>query len=331
MKVVLALNLPDLMTARGMRDHYVASKYPGAGWVPYFVEQMDEAGIPCISANEIGISQDSYLIVEELNRRGFEMLGMGSRGGISFCMESKLYQPLYYDYLGALLPVFKHVITFKNGTEDLKFPSYYKTLDVKPYEGRKELVLVMSNKFIDPQDMHASISWTQGLETSLQPKRYQAIEYFQDRLDLFGKGWDMGWLPRQFQGLADLLRRKPVKEVADKLELISNYKYSICFENVVQPGYITEKIIDCFAAGVVPIYLGAPDIENFIPKDSFIDMRSCLDFSDLERRLRDVSPDQWLHAVSSGRDYLASPIGQLHQYENFAKHIAAKVKADLNV
>lgn len=330
MKVALALNLPDLSTPSGMRSHSVASKYPGAGWVPYFVEEMDKSGIVCLPACEAGTYQ-SYLIVEELNRRGFEMLGLGSLGGISFCMESKLYQPIYYDYLGAVRPLFKHVITFQNGTEHLKFPSYYKTLEVKPYGERKDLVLVMSNKFVEPNDTHASMNWTDGLATNLQPKRYEAIEYFQDKIDVFGKGWNMGWLPRPYLHLLDLIQRKPIKEVSDKLETISNYKYAICFENVMQPGYITEKIIDCFAAGVVPIYLGAPDIEKYIPKNAYIDMRGCRHFHDLECLLQDVSPGEWESIIQAGRDYLQTEIGKLHQYEAFGNYIANKVKKDLSI
>ena len=45
-------------------------------------------------------------------------------------------------------------------------------------------------------------------------------------------------------------------------------------------GYISEKIFDCFFAGTVPLYLGAPDIEDYIPADTFIDLRQ---FRELRR------------------------------------------------
>jgi hypothetical protein len=54
----------------------------------------------------------------------------------------------------------------------------------------------------------------------------------------------------------------------------------MCFENAKNyPGLITEKIFDCFAAGVVPIYYGPPNVEQYIPKDCFINF---LDFSDYD-------------------------------------------------
>jgi len=42
----------------------------------------------------------------------------------------------------------------------------------------------------------------------------------------------------------------------NKIETISNYKFCICAENVEYDGYVTEKIIDCFIAGTIPIYFG---------------------------------------------------------------------------
>ncbi len=37
------------------------------------------------------------------------------------------------------------------------------------------------------------------------------------------------------------------------------------------PGYITEKILDCFTSGIVPIYAGAPNVKQYIPENTFID------------------------------------------------------------
>lgn len=48
--------------------------------------------------------------------------------------------------------------------------------------------------------------------------------------------------------------------VPDKLAFQRQYKFSIAYENSSSPGYCTEKIVDAFAAGTVPIYWGDPDI-----------------------------------------------------------------------
>ena len=65
---------------------------------------------------------------------------------------------------------------------------------------------------------------------------------------------------------------------------------SLTFENCDNaPGYISEKILDAFMAGIVPIYWGAPNIATHIPSDCFIDMREFADYEDLYKYLKGVS------------------------------------------
>lgn len=56
----------------------------------------------------------------------------------------------------------------------------------------------------------------------------------------------------------------------DKLEFQKNYKFSAAFENYKYDGYITEKIMDAFAAGTIPIYFGTDYITKEINPKSFI-------------------------------------------------------------
>ena len=44
--------------------------------------------------------------------------------------------------------------------------------------------------------------------------------------------------------------------VGDKQSFIQNYKFNLCFENSSAKGYVTEKLIQAFGAGCVPIYWG---------------------------------------------------------------------------
>ncbi|OIQ85888.1 glycosyltransferase family 10 (fucosyltransferase) [mine drainage metagenome] len=101
----------------------------------------------------------------------------------------------------------------------------------------------------------------------LYSHRIRAIRWFEasapDDFDLFGLHWD----PAQFPSYKG--------SVQDKLAALSAYRFAICYENAMgYPGYITEKILDCFRAGVVPVYGGAPNIERWIPMDCFIDFRN---------------------------------------------------------
>lgn len=55
-----------------------------------------------------------------------------------------------------------------------------------------------------------------------------------------------------------------------KMDLISNYKFSLCYENSVTSGYHTEKLLHGKISGNIPIYFGSKTVnEDFNPK-SFI-------------------------------------------------------------
>ena len=51
-----------------------------------------------------------------------------------------------------------------------------------------------------------------------------------------------------------------------------SYKFVICCENKQLPGYVTEKIISAMLAGAIPIYWGAPDVDQFFNPNSFINI-----------------------------------------------------------
>lgn len=44
---------------------------------------------------------------------------------------------------------------------------------------------------------------------------------------------------------------------------LNDYMFSIVIENVKLPGWHTEKILDCFQTGTIPIYWGDPNITEF--------------------------------------------------------------------
>jgi len=41
-----------------------------------------------------------------------------------------------------------------------------------------------------------------------------------------------------------------------KYDLLSQYKFNLCFENSLSEGYVTEKLFQAFVAGTMPIYWG---------------------------------------------------------------------------
>ena len=133
----------------------------------------------------------------------------------------------------------------------------------------------------------------------LYSDRIRAVRWFEqtapEDLDLYGTGWSRD----SFPGYCGTAR--------DKLAVMSQYRFSLCYENAKNyPGYITEKVMDCLLAGVVPVYGGAPNIERWLPPDCFIDLRQFGDYFALHDHLRTM--DSATHAAYLDRieHFLAS-------------------------
>jgi len=47
-----------------------------------------------------------------------------------------------------------------------------------------------------------------------------------------------------------------------KMDVISNYKFNLCFENTIHPGYFTEKLLHAKIAGCIPIYYSDKSYSN---------------------------------------------------------------------
>lgn len=77
-------------------------------------------------------------------------------------------------------------------------------------------------------------------------------------------------------GTVDLYGRD-VRPIDSKLQGLRDYRYSIAIENEKQDYWFTEKLIDCFLTGTIPIYWGCPSISNFFNTEGMIIVESVKD------------------------------------------------------
>lgn len=117
--------------------------------------------------------------------------------------------------------------------------------------------------------------------------------------------------------------------VADKLAFQRQYRFSIAYENSRDPGYVTEKIVDAFAAGTVPIYWGDPLIKQEFNPDSFVCADDYPDNAALIDAIEAIDRDQELFLCYCHAPILA-PGCRAEQYRDdrlcleFLEHIFAK-------
>jgi hypothetical protein len=69
-----------------------------------------------------------------------------------------------------------------------------------------------------------------------------------------------------------------------KTEAMNDYMFSIVIENIKMEGYYTEKITDCFANGVIPIYYGTSNVKYF-DQNGIITLTEDFDISQLSANL----------------------------------------------
>lgn len=76
-----------------------------------------------------------------------------------------------------------------------------------------------------------------------------------------------------------------------KEQVLEDYMFSVAIENESYSTYYTEKLLDCFACGTVPVYLGSPDIGDRFNLDGIILINDKLDLETLtEDRYVDMLP-----------------------------------------
>jgi hypothetical protein len=55
-----------------------------------------------------------------------------------------------------------------------------------------------------------------------------------------------------------------------KEDVLNDYYFSITIENEKYSNYYTEKLMDCFATGTIPVYHGTPEVGNMFNQDGII-------------------------------------------------------------
>ena len=107
----------------------------------------------------------------------------------------------------------------------------------------------------------------------------------------------------------------------NKNEVISGYKFSICYENSRCEDYITEKIFDVFINESVPVYYGAKNISEYVPKNTFIDREDFNSDSELMSYLNKIDKNQYMEYIYNINTFLESK--EFHKFSSkyFVKNI----------
>lgn len=271
-------------------------------------------------------------------------------GLIAWSLESPLVAHRAYHRIDSIASESDLVLGF-TGVEGLLGPEHEKfrplhwpneipdaSSPLPPWSDRRLAVMINSNKNVDSFRGQFSIRdpyrSARRLAAAALASTYRARgswtvpNLYRDRLrmiaslaadpgfDLYGVGWDRPVVgaPRGFRkSLAGCYRGV----AGDKHQTLANYRFALCIENTRFPGYISEKLFDCFFTGTIPVYLGAPDIGDYVPEEAYVRADSFEDHDGLLAHLRSMDAERAEQALAAARDFLASPAFEPFTEEHF--------------
>ena len=333
MKIILDLQYQHMIKLPLSSDDM--NRLPGSSWINLFYAGISALDHEILFSGNISEDEEvtgALLISEMFTSYTDKMMKKGAIPFLVFSQESpnvsKSFYKTYtvkYNYQYAYL--FPGSFDFFGRLEhniDLFWPNSTTNLPERQEQKDIFIGMIASNKqtfnrrfsFLPTklEQFIKSVAWKNYFKrlshsgyTDLYFKRLQAIDYFSGFSDfsLYGRGWNqMNTLSKE---LFDKIQKIKPLEIENKMEILSKMKFSICFENFIFPGYVTEKIFDCLLTGAIPIYLGAPDIEKYVPEAAFIDGRKFSSFSEINQYVRALKQDEVLALQQAGRDFLSSP------------------------
>ena len=274
----------------------------------------------------------AYERVMELKKLGKPMLLNAS--------ESIFIMPENND--DRILNLFDRVFTYQDQRlADGRFRKYNYTYDLPTSVPRGDfakkglICTIAGNKRV----RHAGELYSERVRLILWFEKHHPGDF-----GLYGRGWDRPhkaaapWFHRKvlFKWPFRPFFAKPFSsyrgEVARKAEVLARYRFCLCFENAADvSGYITEKMFDAMMAGCVPVYRGADNVAEHVPRTCFIDYRDFASYAELHAFIASMTAAEHAAYVDAAEAFFNSPEADPFRLAFHVDTIAREVCALLDV
>ena len=192
---------------------------------------------------------------------------------IAMLVEPIEINPAIYDFINFNNNKFHKILTY-----DKTLIETYDNVEFYPHGGcwinTKDHIIYKKSKLI-------SIIVSDKIQTFGHKLRHSTIDVLKKNkydISIFGKGYN------------------PIEY---KLEALKDFAFSIVIENSKMDYYFSEKIIDLFITGTIPIYWGCPSIGDFFNLDGIIVFN---DIEDLFIKLNTLSLDKYNYMLPAIND-----------------------------
>jgi len=164
---------------------------------------------------------------------------------VGWCLESPSVKPQVTEHLEKIEHKFDYIITFRKDLIEKNPKKYLPAIVGGTWINEND-----HNLYTDVKDKNCSIILSGKAFLPGQRLRHTICQQVQG-IDKFGGGTAAG-------------------HIFDKLDSLKNYKFSFVVENCQHYNYFTEKIIDAFVTGCIPLYWGCPNIGDFFDINGII-------------------------------------------------------------
>jgi hypothetical protein len=270
-------------------------------------------------------------------------------------MECPVVEPRMFEALPDFAKLFRRVLSWSDSESLLPFthrpvavqrfcwPQSFDAVSERLWDVKERKFLMMMNANKLPR----------LYRDELYTARLSAVQFFHgfSEIDLYGRNWDRAptrvgktrtpYVLRRFASRAWEWRQRHWPDptyvavaqasrgaAKSKSETMSEYRFALCFENSILRGWMTEKLFDCFFVGTIPVYWGAPDVLDWVPAETFIDMRQFAGLPELRKFLHAITPQQADRYREAARAYLQSPQFDPFRRATFADMLGGLAQED---
>jgi hypothetical protein len=206
----------------------------------------------------------------------------------------------------------------------------------KSFERRSFSCIISSNKNL-----------VKNVKNNLYPLRFNLIKWYEkynlDFLNVYGSGWNLppkksGVFGRFLNFLNKLgfckfyysIPENYVGTIKSKNKILSNYKFSFCFENCEIDGYFSDIIFDSMNAGAIPVYMGSKSVNKYIPKNCFINARKFENFDALHEYLLSINKNDYSKYIYNIKKFYNSKKSGVFKKKLFISTLLNHFSIDLN-
>jgi hypothetical protein len=319
---------------------------------PQVKSNARQRGLRLVSTEQMAADEidphRSLLVARDWTKDTQRLAARGARPAALVAFDSPVKAWWLYYHLESISAQFPHTFMYEGARERVAPTTWFHPLYFPvpcppprptglPWSGRRFMIAIDDNHamprardlarwFDRPRELSLTRAFAglryRPIARDRFMARLRAFEAFasRDDFDLFGTGWDNRHpaVDPELHAAVTQVYRGPVR---NRLALLAKYRFALIYEDTRFPGYVSDRILDCFFARCIPIYSGAPDVAQYVPPSAFIDVRQFVSFPDLERFLMRFTEDDARRYVDAAHAFLISPHFENWCVEHFARNL----------